>query len=236
MHQIYRTFIVAALLIFFPLSLPASTLNNPSPALISVSAEGSAKAQPDQAELLLHFSHEALEVEDARKTVDQHVRKTLKMLEDFDLTSGSLDSSQTHIQPQYTYHQGQRTFRAYQVTRNVRFVLGNLDQLEELIQKISRLDISRLQHVQMGLSNPGLVKQEALDQAIQRSKLLAQHIAEQYDAKLGKVHSVRYHAQGAQAPRPMMSMRAEMATDSAPSYEQQDLEFTAHIEVSFTLD
>ncbi len=240
MHILYtpRSIFAKLLLSGLMLTVAATTsvANDATPpSLISVNAQGKAKAMPDQAEMHLSFSQEAPKVDQARRTVDNQVRQILKILEDYELASGSLDSSQTNIHPQYHYHQGQQNFRGYQVTRNVRFVLSNLDQLEELIEEISKQEVTRLQHIQLGLSDPGLIRQEALDRAIQHSKQLAQHIAEQYDVNLGPVHQVRYQAQGEHTPPPMAAMRAELAADSAPSYQQKELEFSAHIEVSFTL-
>lgn len=228
--------IMIALLIFLNPFVwsQAARADNPIP-LITVNAEGSAKALPDQATLHLSFSQTSHKVREARKVVDRQVDKLIKALEDFELAQNSLDTSQSHIHPQYDYQQGQQQLRGYQVTRQVQFILRDLDQLENLIQTITELEVSQLQRLQFGLSDPGSVKQLALDQAIQRSRQLAQHIADQYDAKLGSVHTVRYQAQGPHAPAPVMAMRAEMAADSAPTYQQKELEFNAHIEVSFKL-
>lgn len=224
-----------ALLLLNPLLIGQHALADVPMPLITVSAEGSAKALPDQAELHLSFSHASHKVDEARKVVDHQVRQLLKELEDYDLASNSLDSSQSHIHPKYDYQNGQQQLRGYLVTRQVHFILRDLNQLEALVQTLTAAGVTQLQGIQLGLSDPGIVKQEALDQAIQRSRQLAQHIADQYEVKLGQVHSVTYHAQGPHAPQPMMAMRAEMAADSAPSYQHKELEFNAHIEVSFKL-
>jgi len=201
--------------------------------LIHVSAEGKATAQPDQAELHLDFVAKHFEVEQARETVDDQVKTLLRKLSRFELDTSSLDSSQTQIYPQYDYQNKQRQFLGYQVNRSVSFVLKKIEQLEDLVQAITESQVTQLNRIQFGLSDPEFTKTEALANAIRNSRMVAQQIAEGYDVQLGKVHRVSHRA--TQSPRMMKAMMVqEMAADSASSsYQQKDLEFKASVEVDF---
>lgn len=204
---------------------------------INVIAEGKASAKPDQAELQLTFTSTHLKVDQARSAVDQQVNNLLERLKLFTLGTASLDSSQTQIHPQYDYRNQQKLFIGYQVNRNVSFILNDLQQLEPLIQAITESKLSRLNQIRFGLNNPSLIKEEALADAIQKSRLLAKQIADAYEVKLGKIHRVNHRSAPEHNIMRAMSMNAELASDSAAqTYQQKDLEFKATVEVAFRFD
>ena len=136
-----NSFIKCLSIIVFMLATYAQA--EPEPALIHVSAEGNALAKPDQVTIALDFSSTQLETEDARKEVDQHVRKFLNALKKFELESSTLDSSQTSVYPQYDYRNSLRDFLGYQVNRKVSFTLKRLEQLEDLIKIITASKLSK---------------------------------------------------------------------------------------------
>jgi len=204
--------------------------------LIHVNAEGKSTAQPDQVELALDFSATQIEVEPAREEVDQHVQTLLNKLKQFELDTSSLDSSQTNVFPQYDYRNNQRQFLGYQVNRKISFTLKRLEQLEDLIKVITESKVSKLTQMKFGLSDSELYQTEALMNAIQNSRAVAQLIAEGYDVKLGPIHTVKHRTTQNRGVNRAMMMQAEMASDtsSEPSYQQKDLEFKANVDVAFT--
>jgi len=205
-------------------------------ALIHVNAEGKSSAQPDQVELALDFSVTQLEVEPARKEVDQHVKTLLNKLKKFELDTSSLDSSQTNIYPQYDYRNNQRQFLGYQVNRKISFTLKRLEQLEDLIKVITESKLSKLTQMQFELSDSELYQTEALLNAIQNSRAVAQLIAEGYDVKLGSIHTVKHRTTQNRGVNRTMMMESAKASDSLhePTYQQKDLEFKASVDVAFT--
>jgi len=210
----------------------------PERPLIHVNAEGKSSAQPDQVELALDFSATHLEVEPARKKVDQHVKALLNKLKTFELDTSSLDSSQTNIYPQYDYRNNQRQFLGYQVNRKISFTLKRLEQLENLIKVITESKVSKLTQMQFGLSDSELYQTEALVNAIQNSRAIAHLIAENYDVKLGPIHTVKHRTTQNRGVNRAMMMESAMASDSSsePSYQQKDLEFKANVDAAFTFD
>lgn len=207
-------------------------------ALIHVNAEGKSSARADQVELALEFSTTHLNVEIAREEVDQHVKTLLKHLKGFELDTSSLDSSQTHVYPQYDYQNKQRQFTGYQVNRSVSFTLKRLEQLEDLIKVITESKVSKLTQMQFSLSYAELYQAEALSNAIQNSRLVAQQIAEGYDVKLGPIHTVQHRTtqNGGVGRARLMQANAFSEKSSEPSYQQKDLEFSANIDVAFTFE
>ena len=208
------------------------------PALIHVNAEGKTSAQPDQVELALDFSSTHLKAESARTEVDQHVKTLLKALKKFEIDTSSLDTSQTHVYPQYNYRNSQREFLGYQVKRKVAFTLKKLEQLEDLIKVITESKVSQLSQMQFGLSDAALYQTEALLNAIHNSRATAQIIAEGYEVKLGAIHTVRHRTAQNHGLHRAMKLESTMASDapSDPTYQQKELEFKANIDVAFTFD
>jgi len=209
--------------------------NEPLP-LIEVSAYGSAKSAPDQAEILLTFSKSSLEIDSARVFVDQHVDAFLAKLESFELESQTLDSSQVNISPVYDYVKNQRTLRAYQVSRDISFKLNNLDQLPQMITLIGASKVSRLNKIEFGLSDMSIIKEEALTKALENAKHLAQHIARTYEVNLGRVYKVT-HKTSNNSPVMMRSMALqEMSSNENSSYIQKALEYKATINAAFHIN
>jgi len=209
--------------------------NEPLP-LIEVSAYGSAKSAPDQAEILLTFSKSNVEIEPARIFVDQHVDTFLAKLESFELESQTLDSSRVNISPVYDYIKNQRTLRAYQVSRDINFKLNNLDQLQQLITLISTSKVASLNKIEFGLGDMSIIKEEALTKALENAKHLAQHIARTYEVSLGRVYKVN-HQTNHNAPIMMRSMAVqEMGSSENSSYVQKALEYKATITAAFHIN
>ena len=227
-------FVIVSMLLALP-----GYAHDDEPSLIRVSAEGSAKAQPDQASFSVRFTDTQMDSDEARNNVDKQVKKLLNALEDFNLKKQSLDSSQVQIHPQYRYRQNERQFNGYQVERQVIFILQDLNQLGALVKAVTATKTAQLGPVQFGLAKPQAVQQKALNKAIAKSKQLAGKIAKAYDVKLGKIHSVDYQSSRSNHPAPMraMSMQMEMASAKEDnSYQQQDLEFKARVNTAFTFE
>lgn len=206
--------------------------------LIHVSAQGKVSAKPNQATLSMRFMDTQLKADDARRKVDQQVRHLLDQLSAYKLKKASLDSSQTQIHPQYDYRNDQRQLKGYQVIRSVNFILLDLSQLDNLLKTITKSQAAQLNNIQFGLSNKAELEQQALNQAIENSKLLAQQIAAGYAVELGQIHSANFQAKTSRPPMRAMAMSMEMAKSDAeePSYHQKDIDFTAHINVAFTFE
>ena len=206
--------------------------------LIHVNAEGKSSAQPDQVELALDFAVTHPEVEPARKEVDQHVKTLLNKLKKFELDTSSLDSSQTNVYPQYDYQNNQRQVLGYQVNRKISFTLKRLEQLEDLIKVITESKVSKLTQMQFGLSDSELYQTEALSNAIQNSRAIAQLIAEGYNVKLGPIHTVKHRTTQNRGVNRAMMMESNLASapSTEPSYQQKNLEFKANIDVAFTFN
>ena len=228
-------------LLLSTLLLPAFISNSPMaeqlPAVISVSASGKATAAPDQATLSLRFVSTELEAHNARKKVDAQVGDLIELLEDYAIKDNSLDTSQTRIHPQYDYRNNERVFRGYQFVRNASFVLENLQQIDSLLEKLSKIGIDQLNHIEFGLSKPNKVRNQAMNRAVAKAKKTAQKLAQGFDVALGKIHSVSFHSEADEPPARPMLMKMEMASaDASSTYQQKDLEFTSHIQVAFTFE
>jgi len=206
--------------------------------LISLSAEGKVTATPNQATLAMRFVDTQFKADDARRTVDQQVRTFLDELKAYDVEQSSLDTSQTQIYPQYDYRNNERQLKGYQVVRNVRLVLLNLEQLEGLLKTLTEISVAQLNTIEFGLSNLIEIKQQALSLAIKNSEDLAKQIAEGYGVKLGKIHTVNYQTTPSRTRMRTSAMSLEMAESSTnePSYHQKDIEFIARVSVDFTFE
>jgi len=239
LHPFYFTnknplmvFIACAILL-----MPATLWAQFEPPLIRVSGTAEAHAAPDQAQFSLHFEAIQLTAQKAREQVDLEISALLDALEGFAIKEKSLDTSQTQIHPQYNYRNNAREFLGYQVSRQAQFILEDLNQMDKLLAALSKSGAARLNPIQFGLSKPNQTQRQALTKAIKRAKKTAQKIAQEFDVKLGKIHSVSLASHNAPLHPRAKTMMVEMAaSDTAPSYQQKDLSVSVTVDAAFTFD
>jgi uncharacterized protein YggE len=201
--------------------------------LIHVSAEGSVKTKPDMALINIDIQAAELEAEKARSKTDQQVKKLLKLLKDFELHEGSLDSSQTSIHAEYDYNEKPRQLTGYRASRQISFGLTNLTQLEALVNAVSKIELASLAHIQFSVKDPRYWEDAALSQAIESARNKAELIARELEVQLAGIYRVSHQTQRQSAPVYARAMMMEMDKSAGSSYEQKELEVNTFVEISF---
>ena len=184
------------------------------PAIISVSAEGTADIAPDMAVITLSVLQEA---ETARQALDantQAMAKVLAAMKTAGVAEKDLQTSNFNIQPRWVYPKqndsetNQPRIVAYQVTNGLSVRVRDLTKLGEILDTSVTLGVNQGGQIQFTNDDPSEVISSARKNAVKNALKKAQEMTEAAGVKLGRITQMSEQSFGSQ-PVPMV--RAEMA-------------------------
>ena len=222
------------ILLFLSILLVTLQAQSSETPTIKVSAEGSLKTQPDAAIINLSIHSSGIKADSAVNIVDKQVKKLLRELQAYTIKEGSLDSSQTSIQPEYDYKAKPRKLLAYNASRYISFQLVNLDQLEALVDDISTLDLTNVNNISFTAQNIQELEDTALINAINTAKHKANIIAEELGAEIKGIYKVNHHVRNGQ-PVFARAMSVEIDKAKSSTYEQKDINISTNIDIEFEI-
>tara|TARA_B100001063_G_C16724768_1_gene535705 strand:- start:662 stop:1342 length:681 start_codon:yes stop_codon:yes gene_type:complete len=225
-----RTFFLLFILSVFSISVQSKEVST-----IHVNAEGSIKTQPDIATINLSIHSSETDAESAIKAIDKQAKKLIKKVKTYAIKEGSFDSSQTSIQAEYNYNIKPKKLVAYRANRFISFQLINLEQLENVINDISQIDLTNINNISFSVHDMQRYEDIALANAINIAKQKANLIAEELDIEIKGIHRVNHLARHA-SPTYARMLSSDMNQERKSSYEQKDIEVNSNIEIEFEIN
>jgi uncharacterized protein YggE len=225
-------------ILFIGLGLHFTTANAENTPGISVSATGHSHAMPDIARFSVTFQQTSEEVRVAQEKVDIHVKNLMQKLANYELEQDSIDTSYTRVNPIYSYNDGERIPQGFEVSRSVQFATKNLDQIQAVVTTLAASKVSRLEAINFDLEDQSAARAEALKDAINRSKIAANQLAQGYGIELGTIHSIEHAVEEIRHPAPMQAraLMMESAPKADSSYQIKALKFNARVAVTFSIN
>jgi uncharacterized protein YggE len=217
-------------------TLPLSTLANaaalPDGPHVAVTGSAQIEVQPDQ--VTVQFQATSLEktADLAKQNVDQQVSALLVNLEKGGFDTKMLERGQINIREQYQYVEDQRTLQGIAATRDLTYLLTELDKVNQFLELVVAANIESIGQMHYGLQSPKEWQLKARQLAIQDSKEQAENLASAYQAKLGKIYAINYQRSYAQ---PLM-MRAKSEQTAESTYQVNKIKISDQVEAVFTLE
>ena len=227
-------YVRSAILLLATISL--STLVNadalPDGPHVAVTGSAQIEVQPDQ--VTVQFQATSLEKTAilAKQNVDQQVSTLLVNLEKGGFDTKVLDRGQINTRAQYQYIKDQRTLQGIAATRDLSYLLTELDQVNQFLELVVAANIESIGQMHYGLQLPQEWQLKARQLAIQDSKEKAENLASAYQAKLGKIYAINYQHNDAQ---PLM-MRATSDQRAESTYQLNKIKISDQVQVVFTLE
>lgn len=224
----------AILLLITTLSL--STLANaaalPDGPHVAVTGSAQIEVQPDQ--VTVQFQATSLEKTAvlAKQNVDQQVSALLVNLKRAGFDTKILERGQINTREQYQYVQEQRTLQGIVATRDLSYLLTELDKVNQFLELVVAANIESIGQMNYGLQSPQEWQLKARQLAIQDSKQQAENLASAYQAKLGKIYAINYQHSYAQPL--MMRVKSEQTAES--TYQVNKIKVSDQVQAVFTLE
>ncbi|MFB6229936.1 MAG: SIMPL domain-containing protein [Salinibacter sp.] len=208
---------------------------------VTVSGEGTATAQPDQAVVRFGVVTQAQAAEKARTQNATAAKKAMNAVRALDVPEEKMRMESLRLQPRYEYDdEDERTLVGYEATRQVVVELGRLEVLPQLVADVVESGANRLSNISYQLSDRTQFRNEALRKAARAARNKARLLAETLDAELGPVHAI--NEQSFDFVRPQVkTARAGMAKATSgaqadpEAYAAGEIEVSAQVQVVFNL-
>jgi uncharacterized protein YggE len=223
-------------ILLFITTLSLSTFANadalPDGPHVSVTGSAQIEVQPDQ--VTIQFQATSLEKNAglAKQNVDQQVSALLTNLEKAGFDTKVLERGNINTRAQYQYVEDQRILQGIVATRDLSYLLTELEQVNQFLELVVAANIESIGQMNYGLQAPQEWQLKVRQLAIQDSKEKAENLASAYQAKLGKIYAINYQHSYAQ---PLM-MRAKSDQMAESTYQVNKINISDQIQVVFTLE
>jgi uncharacterized protein YggE len=198
--------------------------------MIRLSALGSVKARPDAAQIGVGV---ATEGETAQNAIEQNrsaMTRAVAEITKAGVEEGDIQSVDFMVHPRYQRSKDgtSATISGYRVVNSARITARNLSRLGEILDRVVAAGSSQIDRIELIISDPAKLLDEARKQAIANAKRKAELYAEAAGAQIGEVISIDEQT----VSRPNRLVRAAAKDASFGDSPAQAGDDDAQVEVS----
>jgi uncharacterized protein YggE len=219
-------------LLAFALVSPRLSPAQVKPATVTVSAQGSVRAQPDTAVVQFQVSGSNAELKTAYAAAEQQARQLRTQLREQGFTPAQARWSQYSVTPDWDY----RTHHilSYSVSAGVQLLLTDFGRIAPLIHAFSGSGSTTLRSVSFELRKSAAARRQAIAAAYTEAHAQAAALAAAAGLKLGPLASASVNAGGLIAPRVRLMAAAAMPAPVS-QFTPQSLQITASVTAVYQL-
>ncbi len=230
------------LLLVTTLSCQAADTGEPSPALMTVTGQGSVTATPDMASVTVGVMTQATDAASAVAANNEAMSALHEALDDFGVRESDRRSRGFTVQPTYDHRSsvssagGMPKIAGYRVSNQLTVNVLDLDRLGDLLGAVISSGSNTINSLQFGNTDAEKRLDEARKLAVENAIHRASLYAEAAGGEVGRIVSIT--EAGAAYPRPEMLGRSSVAVlgaEAVPISAGQS-EYTAIVNVVFELD
>jgi uncharacterized protein YggE len=217
--------------------LGAAACSRSDGTLLTVVAEGEAKAAPDVADLTLGVTTEGQSARAAMQANAQRMTALIGALGGQGVAERDVQTSYISVQPEYSYGRGLPRIRGYQASNNVSVRVRKLDNLGAVLDAAVAAGGNTIQGVNFGFDKPDAGMDAALKQATQRARERANVYAEAAGMRVRRIVSISEGESVGPTPYDLRRrLAAAEAADGAPTPTQRgEVRTNATVTVVFEL-
>lgn len=238
--------IISVVLLFFIIGTNLVTNNNKNPRTISLTVEGTAKAVPNSAKISMNLTTESKESAEVATQKLINARNSLVSalknlgLNDSDILLNGMNTNQWYDYNETDENNNEKTTRVYNTMQylTLNITKENFGNIENILTVLGKNDDVTIMSIDKNLDSNADLIESARKNAIEKAKKEASEMAQNLDAKLGKIISVTTDSQN-YTPyiQPLANMTKsfeEVATEDVQWFEGED-EYTTTLSFIFEL-
>lgn len=210
---------LAMLASFLTVSAPDALADTPEKRTISLSATGTVKTTPDKVNITTGVTSEGQTARDALDKNTEAMTGVVEGLKAAGIDPKDIQTTNFSVSPIYEQKkQGQAAFiTGYRVTNQVHITVRDTGKLGDILDKVVSLGANQIGSIAFGVSEPGVLEDEARKQAMRNAIADAKLYAETAGVELGPVLTIT-EDDGGYIPR-YAEAAAPMAMDKAVPIE-----------------
>lgn len=213
------------------------------PAVIAVSATGSAAVAPDLAILDLSVQKEAKTAREALMANNQAMAEVLEALKASGVEERDLQTSNFNIQPRYFYPKSSGNqppkppqITGYIVSNSLTVRIRDLSKVGEVLDTSVTLGVNNGGNIRFSTDNPEPTIETARKNAMAKAIAKARTLAEAAGVQLGRVLEIGEQNHGRPVVRSMARMEKAMAADSAVPIASGENSYSVTVNVRWEID
>ena len=238
--------IISVVLLFFIIGTNLVTNNNKNPRTISLTVEGTAKAVPNSAKISMNLTTESKESAEVATQKLINSRNSLVSalknlgLNDSDILLNGMNTNQWYDYSETDENNNEKPTRVYNAMQylTLNITKENFGNIENILTVLGKDDDVTILSIDKNLDSNADLIESARKNAIEKAKKEASEMAQNLDAKLGKIISVTTDSQNytpyIQPLANMAKSSEEVATEDAQWFEGED-EYTTTLSFIFEL-
>lgn len=238
--------IISVVLLFFIIGTNLVTNNNKNPRTISLTVEGTTKAVPNSAKISINLTTESKESAEVATQKLINSRNSLVSalknlgLNDSDILLNGMNTNQWYDYSETDENNNEKATRVYNAMQylTLNITKENFGNIENILMVLGKDDDVTILSIDKNLDSNADLTESARKNAIEKAKKEASEMAQNLDAKLGKIISVTTDSQN-DTPyiRPLANMTKsfeEVATEDTQWFKGED-EYTTTLSFIFEL-
>lgn len=226
--------IISVVLLFFIIGTNLVTNNNKNPRTISLTVEGTAKAVPNSAKISMNLTTESKESAEVATQKLINARNSLVNalknlgLNDSDILLNGMDTNQWYDYSETDENNNEKTTRVYNTMHylTLNITKENFGNIENILMVLGKNDDVTIMSIDKNLDSNADLIESARKNAIEKAKKEASEMAQNLDAKLGKIISVTTDSQNYNPYiKPLANMTKsseEVATEDTQWFKGED--------------
>lgn len=231
-------------LVLAPSALPLTPALAQEPAkmterTVSVSATGSASAEPDRAAISTGVMTEAATAREAMSANTTAMKRLIDGLKSAGIDPKDIRTTQIQVNPRYSQPSSQPkgdrqpVITGYTAINQVRIIVRDLKRLGEILDQSITLGANQMGGVAFEVSEAETMRDEARKNAMVNARRRAELYATAAGASIGQVLSISESIHGPQPRQVFAGGRAAMA--EAVPVEPGTIDLTAQVHVTYAL-
>ena len=202
---------------------------NDGPVVVTM-GEGTVKRAPDRAWVTIAAESRAKTPGEVQKMNADAMSAVMQKLKGVGLPPEAIRTAAYELRPEFDYVNNRQTLRGYVARNAVEVRVDDLPKLGEVIDVAVGAGATSVSGIRFDLKDRSSAEQTALQRAVADARAQADTAAQAAGMKVERVVRIEVHRDTSMPPpRPMMTMRAEMAMNAEPPMAPGELEIKASV-------
>lgn len=228
-----KTLALAALALLISSGAFAQTAGAPDTPVVVTVGEGVVKRAPDRAWVTIAAESRAKTPAEVQKLNADAMSAVMQKLKGVGLPAEAIRTAAYELRPEFDYANNRQTLRGYVARNAVEVRVDDLPKLGEVLDVAVGAGATSVSGIRFDLKDRTGAEQAALQRAVSDARAQADTAAQAAGMRVERVVRIEVHRDASMPPpRPMMTMRAEMAMNAEPPMAPGELEIKATVTIT----
>ena len=222
------------LIVLLILMLSLSSYVTADEGVIEVMGTAKVSVVPDMATFLFSIKGRGKELSSLKGEIDVKTATLVTFCKKLGVKTKKITSSEMSIRPQYNYKT--RLFLGYEVSRDIKVRLDELDRYPDLVNGAIDSGITTIKNIMLDTMDRDALTRKALVSAMHAARSKAEILAKASEVKLGKIMNVKEVGAPVERSSYLYKSRAQSGDLSQGAFEPGEISVSATVSVKYAVE